>query len=495
LQWGPSLDQTSGFQEVAKNIFFLGSQGIRELHGLRVAFMSGHFPLQAMGALETMQAKALTGLHDANNPVDILLTAQWPSAVCSMLQGAAPPDVRGQPLRQVGTSAASSVAKVLCPRYHFAGSERTFYERPPYMNPPPNNTPGAVRHITRFFGLAHVGNPDKKNRWLYAAGITAVRDMTPDALNQQPPNTTPSPYAPPPPAKPTGFIQGAGLGTGSNAGAGGAPPPGFSATICHVANLPYSMTDDSMAFAFAQFGEVARVHLARDKDTKKLRGFGFVEFKVTESARKAVAASGFDVGGRQVRVSFAPEKDTGKRGPGGPDGATGEPRAKRQAPRHPLMLRSDNCWFCLSSPKVEKHLVVSIGEEVYVALAKGPLVPEHVLILPITHYPAGSQLPDEVWAEVELYKKSLAECFRKELKSGLVLYERATNVTSPHSHCHFQAIPVPADAEEAGASRACGVLGGGGGVLLCIICVRAAASRVSHAMCAGGAHAWPTCKK
>jgi len=33
------------------------------------------------------------------------------------------------------------------------------------------------------------------------------------------------------------------------------------------------MTDDSMAFAFAQFGEVARVHLARDADTKKLRGY------------------------------------------------------------------------------------------------------------------------------------------------------------------------------------------------------------------------------
>ena len=51
---------------------------------------------------------------------------------------------------------------------------------------------------------------------------------------------------------------------------------------------------------------------------------------------------------------------------------------------------------------MEKHLVVSVGEEVYVALAKGPLNAEHVLILPITHYPAGSQLPDNVWAEVYL---------------------------------------------------------------------------------------------
>lgn len=162
MQWGPSLDQTAGYQEVAKNIFFLGNYGIQDLHGLRVAFLSGHFPLQALGTLETMQSKALAGLHDVNNPVDILLTAQWPSAVCSMLQGIAPPDVRGQPLRQVGTSAASAVAKALCPRYHFAGSEHTFYERPPYMNPPPSDKPGAVRHITRFFGLAQVGNPGRE---------------------------------------------------------------------------------------------------------------------------------------------------------------------------------------------------------------------------------------------------------------------------------------------------------------------------------------------
>jgi hypothetical protein len=64
------------------------------------------------------------------------------------------------------------------------------------------------------------------------------------------------------------------------------------------------------------------------------------------------------------------------------------------------MLRSADCWFCLSSPKVEKHLVVSIGDEVYLALAKGPLVPEHVLILPITHYGSASVMPDNVWEEV-----------------------------------------------------------------------------------------------
>jgi len=47
---------------------------------------------------------------------------------------------------------------------------------------------------------------------------------------------------------------------------------------------------------------------------------------------------------------------------------------------------SDNCWFCLASPQVEKHLIVSIGDFCYLALAKGELVDEHCLILPIGHH-------------------------------------------------------------------------------------------------------------
>ena len=32
---------------------------------------------------------------------------------------------------------------------------------------------------------------------------------------------------------------------------------------------------------------------------------------------------------------------------------------------------STSCWFCLASPNVEKHLVVTIATEVYIALPKG----------------------------------------------------------------------------------------------------------------------------
>ena len=44
---------------------------------------------------------------------------------------------------------------------------------------------------------------------------------------------------------------------------------------------------------------------------------------------------------------------------------------------------SGPCWFCLSSAEVEKHLIVSVGEHSYLAMAKGALTADHVMILPI----------------------------------------------------------------------------------------------------------------
>nr|CAD7434267.1 unnamed protein product [Timema monikensis] len=59
------------------------------------------------------------------------------------------------------------------------------------------------------------------------------------------------------------------------------------------------------------------------------------------------------------------------------------------------------CWFCLQSSDVEKHLVISIGDEAYLALAKGGLVPEHLLILPVTHHQSLSDVPEAECAETQ----------------------------------------------------------------------------------------------
>ena len=52
------------------------------------------------------------------------------------------------------------------------------------------------------------------------------------------------------------------------------------------------------------------------------------------------------------------------------------------------MKRGPECWFCLSNPDIEKHLIASIGDDIYLTLAKGGLNDFHCLIIPLGHYPS-----------------------------------------------------------------------------------------------------------
>lgn len=39
--------------------------------------------------------------------------------------------------------------------------------------------------------------------------------------------------------------------------------------------------------------------------------------------------------------------------------------------RQKIEFDKSKCWFCLASPSVEKHLVITVGNSTYLALAKG----------------------------------------------------------------------------------------------------------------------------
>ncbi|KAM3927554.1 CWF19-like protein 1 [Leptodactylus fuscus] len=108
----------------------------------------------------------------------------------------------------------------------------------------------------------------------------------------------------------------------------------------------------------------------------------------------------------------------------------------KQPKKHPQP--TGPCWFCLASPEVEKHLVVSIGEHCYVALAKGGLTSDHILILPIGHYQAMVDLSSEVVEECEKYKASLKKFYKSKGKR-YVMFER--NYRS--QHLQLQVVPLP----------------------------------------------------
>lgn len=72
----------------------------------------------------------------------------------------------------------------------------------------------------------------------------------------------------------------------------------------YVGNLPFSASDDEVRKLFAEFGEVADVHLVTDRETGRPRGFGFVE--MSSGADEAIAdLNGTELGGRKLNVNEA----------------------------------------------------------------------------------------------------------------------------------------------------------------------------------------------
>lgn len=89
-----------------------------------------------------------------------------------------------------------------------------------------------------------------------------------------------------------------------------------------VGSLAYATTDDSLREFFEQIGEVERAMVAKDRDTNRSRGFGFVTFVDEANNQKAVdSLDGKDLDGRAITVNVArPREDKPRRDSGSRDG-------------------------------------------------------------------------------------------------------------------------------------------------------------------------------
>lgn len=90
----------------------------------------------------------------------------------------------------------------------------------------------------------------------------------------------------------------------------------------YVGNLSYKMTEDELHAAFSQYGEIVEAILIKDRDTGRLKGFGFVEFATPEGAKAALVMDGQELEGRKLKVNEARAKTEGGRegGRGGREG-------------------------------------------------------------------------------------------------------------------------------------------------------------------------------
>jgi RNA recognition motif-containing protein len=102
-----------------------------------------------------------------------------------------------------------------------------------------------------------------------------------------------------------------------------------------VGNMSFQTTADDLRALFEPFGQLARVHVATDRETGRARGFGFVEMPNDAEAAKAIAAlDGKDVGGRNLKVNEArPKAESGSGGPRGPRGGSGDRGGNSGGPR------------------------------------------------------------------------------------------------------------------------------------------------------------------
>lgn len=78
----------------------------------------------------------------------------------------------------------------------------------------------------------------------------------------------------------------------------------------YVGNLAYSVTEDELKEAFAEYGDVDSVSIIMDKYSGQSKGFGFIEMPVQAQAEEAIKAlDGFAMKGRNLKVNQARPKD------------------------------------------------------------------------------------------------------------------------------------------------------------------------------------------
>ena len=74
----------------------------------------------------------------------------------------------------------------------------------------------------------------------------------------------------------------------------------------YVGNLDYTINQEDLNEVFTEYGTVKRVHLPKDRETGRVRGFAFVEMESDAEENKAIEAlDGAEWMSRPLKVNKA----------------------------------------------------------------------------------------------------------------------------------------------------------------------------------------------
>ncbi|KAJ2734825.1 nuclear localization sequence binding protein [Coemansia sp. BCRC 34962] len=90
-------------------------------------------------------------------------------------------------------------------------------------------------------------------------------------------------------------------------------------TTLFIGNMSFSTTEDSLREAFAECGTVVSARIPTDRETGRMKGFGYIEFDSLEAAAEALKYNNTDLDGRTIRLDYS----TPRAGGGGESGGRG----------------------------------------------------------------------------------------------------------------------------------------------------------------------------
>ena len=90
-----------------------------------------------------------------------------------------------------------------------------------------------------------------------------------------------------------------------------APAPVSSESV-YIRNLSFETTEDTLRKLFSPFGEILQIRLPVFADSGKHRGYGFIDYKDSSSAKKALKLDRKKVDGRPIIVEPAEKREAQK---------------------------------------------------------------------------------------------------------------------------------------------------------------------------------------
>ena len=110
---------------------------------------------------------------------------------------------------------------------------------------------------------------------------------------------------------------------------------------------------------------------------------------------------------------------------------------------------TNKCWWWIESESFEKHRLLALGDHVSLVFVPShlQLVQNQCYIVPLKHAESFVSCEDEVWDEVQRFKTSLREMFRKQDNLGVLFCETVLSTKSLWQ-ARIEVIPVPLNVEQ-----------------------------------------------